>query len=105
MYFWISAFDHRAIVLDKMHIVQWGPPFLLTLRFEAKAAARLGESQNSRGQVGEDACARTHVLTSALFARRISYAIHPSAVIGMRKIFLLDLRLGKTKSPGLSCNP
>ena len=22
-YFWISAFDHRAIVLDKMHIVQW----------------------------------------------------------------------------------
>ena len=23
MYFWISAFDHRAIVLDKMHIVQW----------------------------------------------------------------------------------
>ena len=23
MYFWISAFDHRAIVLDKMHIVHW----------------------------------------------------------------------------------
>ena len=23
VYFWISAFDHRAIVLDKMHIVQW----------------------------------------------------------------------------------
>ena len=23
MYFWISAFDHRAIVPDKMHIVQW----------------------------------------------------------------------------------
>ena len=22
VYFWISAFDHRAIVLDKMHIVQ-----------------------------------------------------------------------------------
>ena len=81
------------------------PPFLLTLRFEAKAAARLGQSQNSRGQVGEDACAHTHVLTSALFARRISYAIHASAVIGMSKTFLLDLRLGKIKSPGLSCNP
>ena len=24
VYFWISAFDHRAIVLDKMHIVHWG---------------------------------------------------------------------------------
>ena len=35
------------------------PPFLLTLRFEAKAAARLGQSQNSRGQVGEDACRHT----------------------------------------------
>ena len=23
VYFWISAFDHRAIVLDKMHIVHW----------------------------------------------------------------------------------
>ena len=23
MYIWISALDHRAIVLDKMHIVQW----------------------------------------------------------------------------------
>ena len=23
MYLWISAFDHRAIVLDKMHIVHW----------------------------------------------------------------------------------
>ena len=23
VYFWISAFDHRAIILDKMHIVQW----------------------------------------------------------------------------------
>ena len=22
VYFWISAFDHKAIVLDKMHIVQ-----------------------------------------------------------------------------------
>ena len=35
------------------------PPFLLTLRFEAKAAARLGQSQNSRGLVGEDACRHT----------------------------------------------
>ena len=35
------------------------PPFLLTLRFEAKAAARLGQSHNSRGQVGEDACTHT----------------------------------------------
>ena len=24
VYFWISAFDHRAIVVPKMHIVQWG---------------------------------------------------------------------------------
>ena len=23
VYFWISAFDHRAIVEPKMHIVQW----------------------------------------------------------------------------------
>ena len=23
VYFWISAFDHRAIVVPKMHIVQW----------------------------------------------------------------------------------
>ena len=23
MYFWISAFDHRAIVVPKMHIVHW----------------------------------------------------------------------------------
>ena len=23
VYFWISAFDHRAIILDKMHIVHW----------------------------------------------------------------------------------
>ena len=23
VYFWISAFDHRAIVLPKMHIVHW----------------------------------------------------------------------------------
>ena len=23
VYFWLSAFDHRAIVLDKMHIVHW----------------------------------------------------------------------------------
>ena len=26
VYFWISAFDHRAIILDKMHIVQWWAP-------------------------------------------------------------------------------
>ena len=26
MYFWISAFDHRAIVLPKMHIMQWAEP-------------------------------------------------------------------------------
>ena len=25
VYFWISAFDHRAIILDKMHIVQCDP--------------------------------------------------------------------------------
>ena len=24
VYFWISTFDHRAIVLPKMHIVHWG---------------------------------------------------------------------------------
>ena len=23
VYFWISAFDHRAIVVPKMHIVHW----------------------------------------------------------------------------------
>ena len=23
VYFWISGFDHRAIVVPKMHIVQW----------------------------------------------------------------------------------
>ena len=82
------------------------PPFLLTLRFEAKAAGQLGQSQNSRGQVGEDACAHTHVLTSALFARRISYAIHASAVIWDESDFFAGpFRLGKIKSPGLSCNP
>ena len=27
VYFWISAFDHRAILLDKMHIVHWRQSF------------------------------------------------------------------------------
>ena len=39
VYFWISAFDHRAIVLDKMHIVQWR---LLYLAFSIQPAS-LGE--------------------------------------------------------------
>ena len=32
MYFWISAFDHRAIVVPKMHIVQWYFTFIQSIR-------------------------------------------------------------------------
>ena len=37
MYFWISAFDHRAIVLDKMHIVHCyrSPNYLLCFKMLA----------------------------------------------------------------------
>ena len=49
----------------------------------ARLTTHVGKLEKTR------AGARTHVLTSALFARRISYARHASAVLGMRKIFLL----------------
>merc|ERR1712155_343755 len=87
VYFWISAFDHRAIVLDKMHILQWND-------FKENANCAFGSLRNDKDftdvtlacEDGQQMEAHKLILASSspFFQKILRYSKHPHPLIYLR---------------------